>query len=145
MLDRKIRKRIEWAFYHYDELKKQGAEYLLELAEQGVTAQYEGVGVHSSDVSNPTESKGIKAAGNTAAAWCKVVECTKKHFEKVYTETNVRKYQLIDLRYTKRLTEVKICYTLSIERETMYRWIKELLTYAYLVSVQIGLLKLNLE
>lgn len=145
MLDRKVRKRIEWAFYNYDVLKTLAAEYLVELAETGITAQYDGAGIHSGHISNPTEVKGVKVAGNTAAIWCKVVENTKKYFETVYWETNIKKYQLIAFRYTKKYNERKICYELSIERETMYRWIKEILYYAYIITVQLGLNKVELE
>lgn len=137
MLDRKMRKRIEWAFYHYDELKKQGAEYLLELAEQGVTAQYEGVGIHSSDVSNPTESKGIKVAGNTAAAWCKVVERTKERYQ-----CDANKSELLRLKYKTGLKETKLCSELYLDRRTMYYWLDDMLTFATMIAIQEKVIKI---
>lgn len=144
MLDRKIRKKIEWAFRNYETLRTQAAEYLVELAESGLTAKYDCVGGVSSG-GNPTENKGIKAAENNAVLWCKVVENTKKHFEEEYFKTHVKKHEIIELRYFRNKKEIDVCYELNIERETMYRWVKEILNYAFVVAVQLRLLQLNLE
>lgn len=144
MIDRKTRKKIEWAFRSYATLRTQAAEYLVDIAESGLTPSYGAVG-GSSCAGNPTEVKGIRAAEHTAVLWCKVVENTKKHFEEEYFRTHVKKYEIIELRYFRNKKEIDVCYELNIERETMYRWVKEILNYAFVVAVQLGLLQLNLE
>ena len=40
MLDRKLRRRVERAFYEYKQNKELGAEAIVELAERGLTAKY---------------------------------------------------------------------------------------------------------
>ena len=96
MLDRKVRKMIEWWFYNYESKRKEAAEYLVELAEQGITARYEGLGIRNSSVSNPTESKGIKTLdGRKSALWCKVVENTLTTFRWEI------EYRVIELFYFK--------------------------------------------
>ena len=44
MLDRKTRKKIEWAFRSYATLRTQAAEYLVDIAESGLTPSYGAVG-----------------------------------------------------------------------------------------------------
>jgi len=40
MLDRKLRRRVERAFYDYTINKERGAEAIVELVERGLTAKY---------------------------------------------------------------------------------------------------------
>lgn len=146
-MDKRTKKQIEWAFYHYVEMKQMGAERIFELAETGITACYDRVGGRGEQVSTPTESKALKAVSESEKPikWCKVFESTLRYFQKEREHTNVRKDELLNLRYMNRMKEKDICYRLNIERETMYRWIKEILNYACMVSIELRLITLNLE
>ena len=142
MLDRKIRKRVEYAFYNYKTLKEQGANYIVELAESGLTARLDSVG-GSSGKSNPTEAKGIKAAEcYDAIPWCRVVERTKKRFM-----DEPLKLKLIEYRY-ERKTPIKQLYTkhydkfYASEKKTFYNWLDEILTYAAMLAIQERIIKL---
>ena len=126
MLDRKIRKKIEWAFRNYEALRTQAAEYLVELAESGLTAKYDGVGGVSSG-GNPTEVKGIKAAEYNAVLWCKVVENTITTF-RWQTEYDIIKGKFFD----KTLRNDKAVYTeLYIPERTYYFCLEKIFLVAY--------------
>jgi len=136
MLDRKIRRKVERAFYDYKANRESGAESLAELAECGLTAKYGAVG-GSSDVGNPTESKAIKLAeGCDAALWCRVVEKTLEHFHDTGKDT------LIRLRYFDKLSERRVCEKLYIERASYYLWATDILNYAAMIAIQFRLLKI---
>lgn len=49
MLERKIRKKIEWAFYNYDSLKESAKEYIVEIAESQIAVNYDKLPVQSSN------------------------------------------------------------------------------------------------
>lgn len=136
MLDRKIRKRVEYAFYNYKTLKEQGANYIVELAESGLTARLDGVG-GSSGKSNPTEAKGIKAADYNAMLWCKVVERTKARFA-----SDINKIDMLNFKYTKKWGADRICTELYITRMTLYNWLDDVLTYAAMLAIQERIIKL---
>ena len=136
MLDRKIRRKVESAFYNYKKNIESGAESLAELAECGLTAKYGTVG-GSSDVGNPTESKAIKLAeGCDAALWCRVVEKTLEHFH------DTRKDTLIRLRYFDKLSERRVCEKLYIDRSAYYDWVTDVLTYGAMLAIQYSLIKI---
>ncbi len=136
MLDRKLRRRVERAFYDYTINKERGAEAIVELVERGLTAKYGAVGC-SNDVGNPTESKAIKAAeGSDAALWCRVVEMTQAHFNGTGKDT------LIKLRYFDKLSERKVCDKLYLERSAYFDWLTDVLTYAVMLSIQFELIKI---
>lgn len=136
MLDRKIRSKVERAFYDYNANKERGAESLAELAENGLTAKYGAVG-GGSDIGNPTESKAIKLAeGCDAALWCRVVEKTLEHFHDTGKDT------LIRLRYFDKLSERRVCERLYIDRSAYYDWITDVLTYGAMIGIQHGLIKI---
>lgn len=135
MLDRKTRKKIEWAFRSYATLRTQAAEYLVDIAESGLTPNYGAVG-GSSCAGNPTEVKGIRAAEHTAVLWCKVVEKTMERFEDTGKDT------LIKLKYFKNEKERHILDKLYIDRSAYYDWINDILTYATMIALQFGVIKI---
>ena len=126
MLDRKIRKKIEWAFRNYDTLKEQGADYLVALAEQGITPMYGAVGSRASP-GNPTESKGIRAAEYNAVLWCKVVENTLTAFRWE------PEYEIIKGKFfNKNYPSDKAIYTsLYIPERTYYYCLDRIYLHAY--------------
>lgn len=126
MLDRKIRKRIEWAFKNYATLQKEGAEYLIALAESGLTPVYGAVGGHCAP-SNPTESKGIKATEYNPVLWCKVVENTLTAFRWDM------EYDIIQTKFfDKGKCNDKTVYTrLYIPERTYYYCLEKIYLMAY--------------
>ncbi|MCI9519256.1 MAG: hypothetical protein HFK08_08420 [Clostridia bacterium] len=124
MLDRKIRKKIEWAFRNYSTLQKQGADYIVELAEQGTTPAYGLVGGGHAP-GNPTESKGIKAAENNAMLWCKVVENTLTTFRWDI------EYELIKMFYFEKKSRTRVCERLGVAERTFTYWTENIMNYAY--------------
>lgn len=136
MLDRKIRKKIEWAFYNYADLREKGAEYLVELAERGLTASYDAAGVHGSGADNAAETRCVKAIdANRAAYWCKVVEKTLEHFRDTGKDT------LIRLRYFDKKGTVRVCDQLYIDRRTLFYWVDDILSYALMGALQLQIIK----
>jgi hypothetical protein len=136
MLDKRLRRRVERAFYEYKQNKELGAEAIVELAERGLTAKYGAVG-GGNCTGNPTESKAIKATeGSNAAMWCYVVELTQSHFAGTGKDT------LIKLRYFDKLSERRVCDKLYIERSAYYDWLADVLTHAAMLALQFGLLKI---
>lgn len=137
MIDKKIRKKIENAFYNYSSLKQQGAEYLVELAEAGLTAKYDSVGGRASG-DNTTETRCVKAVdSNRAVQWCRVVEKTLEHFRDTGKDT------LIRLRYFEHLKLWKCGEKLYISESALKLWINDILDYAFAVSAYLHLIKIN--
>jgi len=124
MLDRRIRKKIEWAFRNYDTLKEQGADYIVTLAEQGITPMYGAVGSRASP-GNPTESKGIKAAEHNDMLWCKVVENTMTAFRWDM------EYELIKMFYFEKKSRTRVCERLGVSERTFTYWTENIMNYAY--------------
>src|SRR5690554_6881185 len=140
MLDWKIRKKIEWAFYNYNTLKQRAKEYICDIASEGLTARY-GVAGSSNGYSNPTENKALSAASQNDEAWCKVVEHTFEQFKYEPLKTKLIKY-----RYDKGLSVRQLCDNYNneffvFEEKTFYNWINEILTYAAMVAIQERLIK----
>jgi hypothetical protein len=135
MLEWRIRKQIEHAFYNYEALKRQGAEYLVDLAQAGITAKYDSVGGRTG-CSNPTQDKAILCADAKAVGWCHVVERTRER----YTQTD--KEELIKQKYIEHKSPYRICNSLYITKTTLYEWINEILTFAAMVAIQEGLIKI---
>lgn len=139
MLERKIRRRVERAFYEYPVKSKQAAEYI-DMYYTGITANWEGLRSGGGQISNPTEKKALRAlegAEREAIAWCKVVEQTLDHFART------GKDELIRLRYFQNVSEYKICYEkLYISRRSLFDWIEDIINYASLIAVQLQLIKI---
>ena len=124
MLDRNIRKKIEWAFRTYHILKQQSAEYIVELAESGTTPMYGAIGSRASP-GNPTESKGIKAAEHNDMLWCKVVEHTMTAFRWDI------EYELIKMFYFEKKSRARVCERLGVSERTFTYWTENIMNYAY--------------
>lgn len=137
MLDRKLRRRVERAFYDYEVYRQCCVTTIAERAESGLTANYGAVGSHSG-VGNPTERKALKGIDDgNAYAWCTVVEKTLAHFSGTGKDT------LIRLRYFEKLSERKVCEKLYIERRGLYYWVEEILTYAAMLALQFRLITIS--
>lgn len=136
MLERKIRKRIEWAFYNYSELKKNAEEYILDVAESQMAVNYDKLPVQSSN-GNSIERTLINGIDkNIAYKWCKVVEQTIEHF------TGTGKDTLVKMRYFEKKSEHRLSEKLFVDRSAIYDWINEVLTYGAMVALQLGIIKI---
>lgn len=137
MLDRKLRRRVERAFYEYKTNSDLSEDAIIELAESGLTAKYGAVG-GGSGAGNPTESKVIKAVdSNDTFLWCTVVDKTLRHFQ------NTGKDTLIRLRYFERLKPWKCCEKLYISDSYRKLWINDILEYAVTVAACLQLIKIE--
>ena len=124
MLDKKLRHKLEWAFYNYSVNKLIAAERIAEIMEAGVTVSYEHVKVAGGKTHKPTESKAIKLIdANNAYLWCKVVENTMLRF-KWHTEG-----QIIRLKYFAKLKWYRVGEKLGLGENTRY-WRDRILLYA---------------
>lgn len=138
MLEWGIRKKIEQAFYDYEQNRKTGAEYIDNLAYEGMVVNLNRVGGSGGKVGNPTEAKGIKAVqGNKDYLWCSVVENTLKYFESDKT-----KQDLISMKYKQHFKVRTLCTELYVEEATVFRWLDEILTYATMLAIQFRLIKI---
>lgn len=141
MLMRKIRKRVEHAFYNYASLKQSGAERIVELAENGLVKAMGADNIHSGQTSDPTSNKALKLADggdmDMDIRWCLVVENTLAHFEGTGKDT------LIKQKYWNNLSEWRLCDMLYIERSVLYDWLKDIMIYAAMWGIQENLIKLE--
>lgn len=137
MLDRRMRRQAERAFYNYPASRKACAEYIADQYTSGLTSQVGRVG-RSSSVSDPTGNKAIKLTdGTVSLLWCRVVEMTLEHFAKS------GKDELIRLRYFKQLNEYTICHErLYISRKSMFNWVEDILEYAIMLALQYQLIRM---
>jgi len=149
ILERRVRKKIERAFYNYDVLKKSGVDYVSDWAEQTLTPSYARIGdskqgyepsPRGSAVSNPTEAVATKAADKQLEAykWCRVVEKTKERF--MYDDN---KGELIRLRYKKKCSFNGLQIELYISEMTLCNWLEEILAYAAMLAIQYGLIVID--
>lgn len=136
MLERRVRKKIEWAFYNYKAISTTAEKYILEVAEKQLSVSYDKLPVQSS-AGNSVESSVIKALDKgDAYKWCKVVEQTLEHFAGTGKDT------LIRLKYFEKLREWKLCQKLYVEHTSIYRWVDEAMIYAAMVALQFGLIRI---
>ena len=137
MLERKIRKKIEWAFYNYSENNAAAQQYILDVAERQMAVDYGKIPVQASG-GNGVESAIVKALDKECAAyrWCKVVEQTIEHFAGTGKDTLVR------LKYFENKSEHRLSEKLFIDRSAVYDWINEVLTYGAMVALQLGIIKI---
>ncbi len=128
MLERKIRKKIEWAFYNYDSLKESAKEYIVEIAESQIAVNYDKLPVQSSN-DNSIERAIINGIDkNIAYKWCKVVEQTIEHFEGTGKDT------LIRCKYFEKKRNWDIANRLYISDTSVKYWINDILQYAFVIT-----------
>ena len=136
MLDRQIRKKVEWAFYNYKDLKKASNQNLEDIAESHATVNY-GKIASKTFSGNGVENALIKAMDRDyAGQWCNIVECTINHFK------DTGKDDFIKYKFFDRLGEFWLCDKLYLERRALFRWAEEILTYAAMVALQENLIKI---
>lgn len=137
MLDRRMRRQVERAFYNYPAVCKAGADYIVDQYAGGLTSQLDRIG-RSTAISDPTGNKAVKLVdGTVSLLWCRVVEMTLEHF------VRTGKDELIRLRYFQRVSEQTICYDkLFISRKSMFNWVEDILGYAIMIALQYQLIRM---
>lgn len=139
ILARQTYKQVEWYLYNYHKIKREvkiSKEDIIEgggrdLAEWGGGISYR---------SDPTASKAVRLCKEEIVnyeRWLKVIEHVIKH----YNGTPLG--LLLQKRYFDEFGEIQICRELHIERSTYYRWREEIVTYAAMIAVQEGLIKIS--
>ena len=114
MLDRRMRRQVESAFYKYPVNCKAEAEYVAEQYTGGLTSQFDRIG-RSTAVSDPTGNKAARLAdGSHNLLWCRVVEQTMEHFR------GTDKLYFIESRYYHCDSEIRTCDHLFISHATYY-------------------------
>ena len=121
-MDIKTRREIEYAFYNYDKIKSEAAEYVADLCSVK-SPILENLG-RGSGISNPTEMNGIKLAEYNKYLWCEVVERTMTTYRFEY------EYEIIKRKFFDKWGRVKIMATYSISESTYHFWLNRILETA---------------
>ena len=123
-MDLAVKKKLENAFYNYEQNVKSAAEQSSAI-DKGLVALYGGIKVKGSNA-NGRENAIIKAIEKECEIWrwCYVVEKTLEYF---YIDG---KTEFIRCRYFKRYDDTLTCRTCHISRATYYRWVDEVLFIA---------------
>jgi len=132
MLDRKVRYQIECAFKNYERNRQKSVEYIADLAESGLIAQYGKAG-GSSGASNPTEKKALLAASDKSYLWCKVVENTLITFKWEIEEWIINGY------YFHHRSRAEICDELGIAERTFTYSTSRIVERAFMWAAEYGL------
>lgn len=132
-MELKIRKQIEYAFYNYDKLKAEAAEYVSDLCSLS-SPGLENLG-HGTGISNPTANAGIKLAEYNKYLWCEVVEKTVTAYRWEY------EYTLIKKKYVEKKGRQRICAELGICSRTFDYWVSKILNTAEQWAFELKVLK----
>lgn len=130
-MDKEKRKKIEQAFFNYEENKKQAAEYISELCSPR-SPVLENLG-KGSGIKNPTEIAGIKLAEYNKYLWCEVVEKTVTTYRFSY------EYIIIKRKYFDKRPRRSIIAECVSER-TYQRWLSHILETAEQWAKEFGIL-----
>lgn len=126
-MDNAIKFKIKKAFYNYEKFLKSCVISTVELAEQGLIASYDKLGVQGSK-SNTREAKlcGVMDKASEQLRWCYVVEKTLEHFK-----FERDKVEMIRVHYFNGKGDIETCLKVGITRRTFYYWQNEVLEIAY--------------
>ena len=135
-MERAMKKEVEYFFYNYKTLKKLADEKAEDVAEKRVTAHYGKISVQEPK-QNGYENAIIKAlaASEETQKWLGVVDKTLEHYD------GSGKDDFIKSKYFLKNSEYQLCEKFFVERRAIFRWADEILTYAAMVALQEGLLK----
>jgi hypothetical protein len=139
IINKQTEKQIKNAFRNYEKLKKEAAEYLANLATNGIATNWEHIGHGRGGYYNPTEKKALKACENEKLKWCYVVEKTLRHYQE-QEQDGRGKAELIRQLFFEKKSPFSIMINLHIQERTYYYWLDEIITYAAFQAVQEGLI-----
>ena len=124
MLTKRIRKQIEWHFKNYQADAALYEDRVRDIVDAGPTANYSGVGGGGGNISNPTESKGLRLLElDTERTWATVVRNTFIAFQ-FEPEHKV----MVELYIKGRPLKELLCD--GLWETTFYRWRDRWLEYA---------------
>ena len=134
-MDKKIRKKIEYAFYNYEKLVKASAQEVVDLAYKDIAVSYDKPAVQSSS-GKTMQDKICNLIDKMSESyrWAMVVEKTIEHFE-----WDLKK-KLIIYRYFKRYGRFKTMDMIGISERTYNYWNEDILTLAYRWAEKFNLL-----
>lgn len=131
-MDRAIRKKIEYAFYHYEDFMKSAVISTVEFAEQGTTADYSKLGVQSSK-SNGREKRlcALIDSAQDKLRWCYVVEKVLDYYKWDCKEKMIRE------KYFNKKHILTVCQEIGISERTFKYWKEEIILKAYQWAVEL--------
>ena len=134
-MDAKRKRALESAFYNYKANERQANESLIEISSLGLIANYSGITVCGSQA-NKLEELLTKHADRQLLAmrWFRVADNTIIKYKDEY------KYKIIECFYFKRLGVYGTMIKLNIDRATLFRWKREILSTAEFWAQQYHLL-----
>ncbi|MBO7213985.1 MAG: hypothetical protein J6V66_00660 [Clostridia bacterium] len=121
-MDKKVKRKIEYAFYNYRRLVESAVQSTVDIADAGLAAQYGSPRVQST-TDNKRESRLCKAIDNSLEAWrwCNVVEHTLDHYACDGRD------KIIRLRYFKGYSVNHTCSEYGIAQRTFFNFRDEFL------------------
>lgn len=139
VLERQTYKQVEWYLYNYFRLRREVQEAKEDIVNSG-GRDYMEYGGGQSYRSDPTASKAMRLCKDEITGyerWLKVVEQVLKRYD------GDPRGGLIQKKYFDELGEVQTCQELHIDRSTYYRWREDVVTYAAMLAIQEGLVKIS--
>lgn len=136
IIDRKTYKRVEWHLYNYArmqrDLQRRREEVLL-----GENYALDPVGIRGGRKSDTTALRAMRIAQEgDEAAWCKVVEATRRRF------ADATLGRVLELWYFERKSQRQICDTLFISRSAFYSARQDLVLFATIKASECGLISI---
>ena len=135
--DRATYKKIEWHFYHYENLKEEVERIREEILQRANYAQ-DLSGVRGMRQGSPTERQALALERELAekTAWVQVVEETVRHFQ------GTPLYELYKMRYERKLKNYQISDSLFISITTCKEWKRNIVYYACCKAIEKRLIKI---
>jgi RinA family phage transcriptional activator len=129
-------KLIEIELYNYHKTKKE-YEFLQEEIIQGSAPPSEAIGASRGiDVSKPTENKAIQLTSPEILELRKRIDAIKYAIRMLDNQPEPKKKELLELKYfSQRYSDIGIMEKLHIERRTLYKWRREIIS---LIASQLG-------
>ena len=134
MLTKRLRSQIEWHFYNYPADMALYNERVREIAESGLTANYDRIGSGGNTPGSPTERKAIMLeALEQERSWATVVRNTFVAFQ------FEPEYEIMTELYINRRKYKEILCN-GLWQSTFWRWRDNWLEYAYKWAQKFNLL-----
>lgn len=134
ILDGRLRKRIEFHFFNYNADKLIESDTVRDIAESGLTADFNRIGSRAGRTPNLTEKKGLLLYEQSKRyLWPKVVENTFTAFR------FEPEYEIMHKRYVERVA-YKELFAKGLPERTYWYWRDRWLDYAYMWAKEYKLL-----
>lgn len=138
MIERDKRKKIEFAFRHYNVWMKEISAKTESITEAGTCSKMAAASGGGRFLPESKFSTMVEKMVDTPEyRWCQIIEKTYEYYRLTGKDT------LIDLRYfsVRRMSEYSICDRLHISRTALFAWIDDIIGYALRWAIKYGLLE----